>query len=87
MRYTARTLLQLSLLSAAVINTVPVFAESGAVLEEIIVTAQRREQNLQEVPVSVTAFSGANLEQRNIKSATEYLSHSGCKFYRGRAKW
>ncbi|MBT3623042.1 MAG: TonB-dependent receptor plug domain-containing protein, partial [Gammaproteobacteria bacterium] len=74
MRYTARTLLQLSLLSAAVINTVPVFAESGAVLEEIIVTAQRREQNLQEVPVSVTAFSGANLEQRNIKSATEYLS-------------
>ena len=74
MRNTAKILLQLSLLSAAVINTVPVFAESGAVLEEIIVTAQRREQNLQEVPISVTAFSGANLEQRNIKSATEYLS-------------
>jgi iron complex outermembrane receptor protein len=34
-------------------------AESSAgVIEEIIVTAQKREQNLQEAPVSVTAFTG-----------------------------
>ena len=43
-------------------------------LDEIVVTAQRREQNLQEVPVSVTAFGGAELERSNIKSATEYLA-------------
>ena len=30
----------------------------GAVLEEITVTAERREQSLQDVPISVTAFSG-----------------------------
>ncbi len=30
----------------------------GAMLEEITVTAERREQSLQDVPISVTAFSG-----------------------------
>jgi outer membrane receptor protein involved in Fe transport len=30
-------------------------------LEEVLVTAQKREQNLQDVPVSVTAFSGDSL--------------------------
>lgn len=74
MRNKATSLFKLSLISAAIINTIPVYAQSGAVLEEVIVTAQRREQNLQEVPVSVTAFSGATLEKRNIKSATQYLS-------------
>ena len=43
-------------------------------LEEILVTAQRRVQNLQEVPISVTAFTGATLERRNIKSAVDYLA-------------
>jgi iron complex outermembrane receptor protein len=73
MRTTARALFPLSLLSAVIINTTPVYAQEAA-LEEILVTAQRREQNLQEVPVSVTAFTGAALEQRNIKSAIDYLA-------------
>ena len=59
------------LLSALAITIAfPVYAQS--VLEEIIVTAQRREQNLQEVPVSVTAFSGAIVEQANIRAARDY---------------
>ena len=45
MRTPARVLFPLSLLSAAIINTVPVHAQETA-LEEILVTAQRREQNL-----------------------------------------
>ena len=36
------------------------------VLEEVLVTAQKRSQNLQEVPVAVTQFSGADLEQSGI---------------------
>ena len=32
-------------------------------LEEVIVTAQRREQTLMEVPMAITAFSGAQLAQ------------------------
>ncbi len=43
-------------------------------IEEIVVTAQRREQNLQEVPVSVTVFTGDELERNNIQAATDYLA-------------
>ena len=48
--------------------------EPAGALEEVVVTAQRREQSLQEVPISVTAFSGDQLEKLNIKSATNYLA-------------
>jgi iron complex outermembrane receptor protein len=43
-------------------------ATSAATLEEIIVTAQRREQNLQDVPLAVTAFSGQALNRANIEN-------------------
>lgn len=35
-------------------------------LEEIFVTARRVEENLQEVPVAVTAFSGTQLERQGV---------------------
>ncbi len=65
----------MALLSVAAVNVAPVFAQdSEAALEEVIVTAQRREQNLQEVPISVTAFSGATIERQNVKSAIDFLA-------------
>jgi len=45
--------------------------ETGDKLSEIIVTAQRREQNLQEVGTSVTAFDGAALQQLGLKDVTD----------------
>ncbi len=36
-------------------------------LEEIVVTSQKRAQNLQEVPIAVTAFTGATLQDHNIQ--------------------
>jgi iron complex outermembrane receptor protein len=36
-------------------------------VEEIVVTAQRREQSLQDVPVAVTAFDANAIEQRQIR--------------------
>ena len=42
-------------------------------LEEIIVTAQRREENIQNVAIAVTAFDGNRLREQNIGSAFDML--------------
>ncbi len=45
----------------------PIFAqEQSGGLEEVIVVAQKREQNLQDVPVAVTAFTGDNLTENQV---------------------
>jgi iron complex outermembrane recepter protein len=62
------------LIYSALATIVAFPAYSQTTLEEVVVTAQRREQSLQEVPVSVTAFSGAAIEQANITSARDYLA-------------
>ncbi len=43
-----------------------VMAQGDSLLEEIIVTARKREENLLEIPESVTTFSGASMERSNI---------------------
>lgn len=48
--------------------------EHELALEEVVVTAQRREQLLTDVPISITAFSEAKLQQYNIKDAQGFLS-------------
>ncbi len=45
----------------------------GQALEEIIVTAQRREQRLQDVPVSITAFTEEQLKRANIEETKDYF--------------
>ena len=42
-------------------------------IQEIVVTAQRREENLQKVPVSVTALSGSDLQARAIVDSTDIV--------------
>lgn len=47
-------------------------AEAGSVaLEELIITANKREQNLQLTPLSVTALTSADLEKRHISAAAD----------------
>ena len=41
-------------------------ADTEAVLEEIIVTSQRREQGVQDVPIAITAMTGAFLAEIQI---------------------
>jgi iron complex outermembrane receptor protein len=45
-----------------------------ASLEEIVVTSQRREERLQDVPISVTAFTSADLEANRIQNVTDLSS-------------
>jgi iron complex outermembrane recepter protein len=40
-------------------------------LQEIVVTAQQRRENLQSVPISVTAISGLNLDSSGITTTTQ----------------
>jgi iron complex outermembrane receptor protein len=46
-------------------------APAAAQIQEVVVTAQRRSQNLQDVPVSVQALSGGDLQAAGIKSTQD----------------
>ena len=56
-----------------VFTIIPIDARAQGVtaLEEIVVTARRREENLQEVPVAVSALSAEDLEIRSIENVRD----------------
>lgn len=45
-------------------------------LEEVIVTAQKREQNLQDVPIAVTAFTGETLKLTGANDLVDLASNA-----------
>jgi iron complex outermembrane receptor protein len=49
-------------------------SRSSGLLEEIIVTAQKREQNLQDVGISVTAFTGDQIRQLGFTNTTDVVA-------------
>jgi outer membrane receptor protein involved in Fe transport len=49
-------------------------AESGA-LEEIVVTAQKKVENLQDVPISIQALGTEKLEELNIVNIDDYVKY------------
>ena len=64
--------LPLALIAPALfVPTFSVPSAQAAELEEIIVTARKREENLQEVPLSVTAFSGEEISRAAFKDLEE----------------
>ena len=48
----------------------------AAVLEEVVVTAQKREQNLQDIGVSVTAFSGAQMRKLGFVESNDLVAQT-----------
>ena len=44
-------------------------------LQEITVTAQRRNQSMQDVPISMQAFTGQALQQLNIQTFDDYIKY------------
>lgn len=46
-------------------------SEPSAQLEEIVVTARRRSENLQEVPVAVSAFGATDLAESGVENITD----------------
>ncbi|MBT4523218.1 MAG: TonB-dependent receptor [Halieaceae bacterium] len=64
-------------LAAAVVHAMlaqaAVAQDERAILEEVIVTATKRELNLQDVGQSIVAFSTADIEKMGIKSMSDYI--------------
>ncbi|MGD1955146.1 MAG: TonB-dependent receptor [Sphingomonadales bacterium] len=62
--------------SAVCISSPAAAQDDGFGLEEILVTAQRRAQSIQDVPIAISAFDEEQLRIRNIDSAldlTDYI--------------
>ena len=61
--------LKLSLITFLLSPVAPVWAQSKA-LEEVIVTAQKREESIQDVGIAITAFTGEQLDALGITEST-----------------
>lgn len=51
-------------------------AAAQGMLEEVIITAQKREQNLQDVPVAVTAFTGEQMAAMGVQQSFDIAAFS-----------
>lgn len=72
MKRNLKTAAVVGTISAALTSSATTFAEEADIgLEEIVVTAQKREQNLQDVPISVSALSADMLEANRITSVID----------------
>src|SRR5579863_5691422 len=47
----------------------------SSTLTEIVVTAQRRSQNMQDVPIAMQAFTAESLQQLNVKTFDDYIKY------------
>lgn len=66
-----------ALASAAVciapLSVAHAFSQESARLEEVVVTAQRREESIQDVPIAISALDAESLRRQNIASAYDLL--------------
>ena len=73
-RFSRRALL-LASLSGSILSSTPLFAQEATdrgIDDEIVVTAQKREENLQNVPISIQALSTRKLDQLNITNFEDF---------------
>ena len=54
----------------------PALAQDSVQVEEVIITAQKREQSLQDVPISVTAVSAERLEAQGVENLETLSSYT-----------
>jgi iron complex outermembrane receptor protein len=58
-------------LAQSVDGPAPTHTSESDTLQEVIVTARKREEVLQDVPLAATAYTGAELKQQSVKTVTD----------------
>lgn len=80
----APSVLVVAALVAGLAGPLPVAAQEGEgedeerplVIDEITVSAQKRDENLQEVPISISAFSDVEIEEAGIETPEDFIGMS-----------
>ena len=54
-------------------SAISVPAQAQSTIDEVVVTATKREESLQDVPIAVTALTGETLEQLGITNFSDYV--------------
>ena len=72
----ARSVRDASLMIAlgGLLGAVPAVQAQSLKLEEVVVTAQKRSESLQDVPISMNAINSDQLEALNIKDFGDYVA-------------
>lgn len=60
--------------SAAEASAPPTAAAEALIDGDIIVTAQRRQESIQSVPIAITAISGETIEKANVRGIEDYFA-------------
>jgi len=76
MKNSVRRFCQLNSLALLLLPLESVMAQQSAPLEEVIVTAQKREQGLSEVPISISVISDQFIEDRNLISIADLVQYA-----------
>jgi iron complex outermembrane receptor protein len=62
-------------MAVALVAVAPGVAEAQGI-EEVVVTAQRREQSVQDVGIAVSAFSADQMQQLGLRNSTDLQAHT-----------
>lgn len=60
--------------AALALASLPVAAQTDSIIEEVVVTAQKREQALSDVPLSIQVADGEFLDRNNVHSLRELVN-------------
>ena len=64
-------------LAAALVSTIPSLSAQAQsesfTIEEVVVTARKRSENLQDVPIAITAIDEGTIERAGIERASDYI--------------
>ena len=71
-----KTPLLMAVVAATVATHSPIAAsqEPSLMIEEVVVTARKRSENLQEVPIAISAIDAATIDRAGIERAGDYIS-------------